>query len=190
MRNLSLLLPILLFKTVTCRFFDNLFPIPVVSSVDLKKYIGKWHQVGTSRSTKLFGTGVDYYNVTATYELQKEYNNNITVLNEGYNSNEDFENISGYSYCNNNDIPAKRKVHFTGVPVDGSYWIVKIKEAQYQYEYAIVAGPLTRWFGTRFSLYVLARDRKIYKEKYEAEVKEWCKTNGFTNWWNCYVPTN
>lgn len=190
MKTLNLFLPFLFFKTATSRFFGNIFPIPVVTSVNLKKYIGKWHQVGTSRSTKLFGTGVDYYNVTATYDLQKDYSNNITVLNEGYNSNEVFENISGYSYCKDNNLPAKRKVHFTGVPVDGSYWIVKIKEAQYQYEYAIVAGPLTNWFGTRFSLYVLARDRKIYKEKYEAEVKEWCKTNGFTNWWNCYVPTN
>jgi apolipoprotein D and lipocalin family protein len=165
--------------------FTNILPIPVVKRVDLDKYIGKWYQVATSRSTKLFGTGIDYHNVTAEY---KRYNNNITIVNKGYDAKNVYRNITGYSYCHGN--PAKRKVHFDGVVFDGSYWIVKLKQVGDIYEYAVVAGPLTSIFGTRFSLYVLARDKKIYKELYENEVIAWCNKNGFTRWWNCYVATN
>ena len=58
------------------------------------------------------------------------------------------------------------------------------------YRYAVVSGALTKFFGTRFSLYVLARDRAEYNAKYEEEVKQWCKDNGFKFFWNRYIRTN
>ena len=169
--------------------FNRFLPIPVEKTVNINKYIGKWYQVATSRSTKLFGTGIDFSNLTATYHIQDKYPNNITVLNEGYNNKNQFVNISGYSYCINNNLPSKRKLHFDKVPVDGNYWIVKLEESEKQYEYAIIAGPISTFFGTRFSLYILARDRFDYENQYEKNVIQWCKDNGFSNWWNSYVKT-
>ena len=84
----------------------------------------------------------------------------------------------------------KRKLHFDKVPVDGNYWIVKLgPELNNKYEYVVISGPLTDSFGTRFSLYVLARNRKNYQLKYENQVKEWCKTNNYKYYWNRYIET-
>ena len=97
--------------------------------------------------------------------------------------------IQGYSYANKN-TPTKRKVHFQGVPVDGNYWIAKlgpIKNKQYQY--AIVCGPIHPLFATRFSLYILARNKQDYIKKYENHVKKWCEDNFFIFYWNQYIST-
>ena len=171
---------------------QNILPISTEKNITLDYYTGKWHQVGTSRSTKLFGTGIDYKNVSALYEL--EFNNDIndtvlTVYNSGKNEKDKFTNISGYSYVKGKS-QTKRKLHFDKVPVDGNYWIVKLGPAiNKKYEYAIISGPLTNWFGTRFSLYVLARNKKKYNKMYEEEVREWCKNNNYKFFWNEYIST-
>ena len=169
-------------------FFKNQLPINTVHNISLPNYIGIWQQVATSRSTRLLGTGIDYTNVSATYSFRDD--GNINVYNDGYNSKGEETYIEGYSYITGND-ETKRKVHFNNVPSDGNYWIVKLGPILYdKYEYAVVCGPITSYIGTRFSLYVLARNRKEYKEKYEYEVKQWCKDNGFNMYWNEYVSTN
>ena len=80
---------------------QKLLPISTEKNITLDYYTGKWYQVATSRSTKLFGTGIDYKNVSALYGLS--FNNNInntvlTVYNSGINEKDKFTNISGYSY--------------------------------------------------------------------------------------------
>tara|TARA_E500000178_G_scaffold336956_1_gene375569 strand:- start:1367 stop:1837 length:471 start_codon:yes stop_codon:yes gene_type:complete len=153
----------------------------------LKGYLGIWNQVATSRSTALLGTGVEFTNVTAEYKLLN--NSDISVYNSGYTKNNTFTSIKGYSYIKGKS-QTRRKLHFDGVPVDGNYWIVKLGPIHSNnYQYAIVSGPLTRFFGTRFSLYVLARNVEDYKNKYENEVKQWCKKNNFRFFWNKYIPT-
>lgn len=172
-------------------FFKNLTPIKTVDKIKLEKYVGKWHQVGTSRSTKLFGTGINFSNVTATYEcIGPCETNNITVFNEGYNEKGEYVNIKGISYSLNKNTPSNRKVKFEGVPVVGSYWIVKLGPIKNnKYEYAIVSGPLSKYFGTRFSLYILCRNKEEFYKKYDSEVKEWCNNNGFIFSWNKYIKT-
>ena len=168
-------------------FFRNILPIKVEPEIDLNSYLGNWTQVATSRSTKLFGTGIDFRNVSADYQLLN--NNNISVFNCGLDGQKNYTSIKGYSYSKNK-LATKRKVSFEGVPMEGSYWIVKlgpIKNGQYQY--AIVSGPLTSWLGTRFSLYVLARDSQDYLDNYESEVIDWCQDNNYIFFWNQYVST-
>ena len=64
--------------------------------------------------------------------------------------------------------------------MDGNYWIVKLGPVNNEkYEYAIISGALNNWFGTRFSLYVLARNRNKYTKMYEEEVMKWCKSNNY-----------
>lgn len=165
----------------------NMLPIPTEPNIIVNSYLGLWNQVATSRSTALLGTGVRFKNVTAFYDLLN--NTTIGVYNSGYDENNNFTSINGYSYITGTS-ETKRKLHFDGVPVDGNYWIVKLGPIQENvYRYAIVSGPLTSFFGTRFSLYVLARNRQEYKLKYEKEVKKWCKDNNFRFFWNKYIPS-
>ena len=174
-------------------FLKNLLPIPVEPTLETNAYLGKWFQVATSRSTALLGTGTDYRNVTALYNISfvdTQWSKSvITVLNSGLKDNGNYTEIKGYSYTTGN-LPTKRKLHFDGVPTDGNYWIIHLGPViKKKYQYAIVAGPIHNWFGTRFSLYVLARNIKDYKLKYKHIVETWCKQNGFNTYWNEYVET-
>tara|TARA_A100001035_G_scaffold254295_1_gene228059 strand:+ start:449 stop:988 length:540 start_codon:yes stop_codon:yes gene_type:complete len=166
---------------------QSLLPIKTEKNISLPAYIGEWHQVATSRSTALLGTGIHYSNVTANYNITNT--SDISVVNHGFNGKGKETSISGYSYANYK-TPTKRKVHFDGVPTDGNYWITKLGPIKNnQYQYAIVCGPISRFFGTRFSLYVLARNKQQYMQLYENTVKEWCKKNFFIFYWNEYVAT-
>lgn len=172
--------------------FKNIKPIETVSTVDVYSYLGRWKQVATSRSTRLLGTGVKFTNVSAEYSLDEDDNgDNILVYNSGLNGRKEYTSIEGYTYVDDRfNCTSKRKLHFDGVPFDGNYWIVKLGPILYgQYQYAIVSGPVSGFFGTRFSLYVLARHRQEYKDKYEKEVKEWCKENNFIFFWNKYIDS-
>ena len=169
--------------------FKNMKPIETVSTVEVSSYLGRWKQVATSRSTRFLGTGVKFTNVSAEYDLDED--DNILVYNSGLNGRKEFTAIEGYTYVDDRfNCTSKRKLHFDGVPFDGNYWIVKLGPIQYgQYQYAIVSGPVSGFFGTRFSLYVLARHRQEYKDYYEKEVKEWCKENNFVFFWNKYIDS-
>ena len=173
--------------SISPNFFKNSIPIKVEEDINIDAYLGNWSQVATSLSTKLFGTGIKFRNVSADYQLINK--NNISVVNCGLNDNKNYTSIHGYSYSEGT-VDTKRKIHFEGVPFDGSYWIVKlgpIKDRQYQY--SIVSGPLSPWLGTRFSLYVLSRNITDYIENYEKEVIKWCQDNNFIFFWNKYVQT-
>lgn len=169
--------------------FKNMKPIETVSTVDVDSYLGRWNQVATSRSTQLLGTGVKFTNVSAEYSLDD--GDNILVYNSGLNGRKEFTSIQGYTYVDVRfNSTSKRKLHFDGVPFDGNYWIVKLGPILWgEYQYAVVSGPVSGILGTRFSLYVLARNREVYKEKYEKEVKEWCKENNFVFFWNKYIDS-
>ena len=173
-------------------FFKHLLPIPVEPTLETNAYLGTWYQTATSRSTAILGTGTKYRNVTAQYNTTFDDTLNqtvITVLNSGLKGNGDYTEIKGYSYTTTNSL-TKRKLHFDGVPTDGNYWIVYLGPVKdHEYQYAIVSGAISNWFGTRFSLYVLARNVDAYRSHYDSTVKQWCNDNGFTMWWNEYVST-
>lgn len=170
-------------------------PIKVVneSEFDLDKYIGSWYQVATSESTSLFGTGPKFTGVSAFYDkiISLPNTTNISIFNFGFDSNRRPTSIQGFSYSDTNENPAKRKVKFDNVFFEGSYWIVRLgPEVNDYYQYAVISGPISSYFGTRFSLYVLARDRDKYSQFYKQEVKDWCYENGFIFPWNKYIDTN
>ena len=170
------------------RIVKNILPIETEKNITVSSYLGLWNQVATSRSTRLFGTGVSFTNVSAYYNLLN--NTNIGVYNSGYDQDHNFTSISGYSYVQGK-LQTKRKLHFDGGSIDGNYWIVKLGPIiNNSYSYAVVSGALTSFFGTRFSLYVLARDREEYKLKYETKLKKWCRKNNYIYFWNKYIPTN
>lgn len=168
-------------------FIKSLLPIHTEPNISIPAYIGEWHQVATSRSTALLGTGIHFTNVTAIYNTTNT--THLSVFNHGYDKNHIETHIKGYSYPTDS-TQTKRKVHFYGVPTDGNYWITKLGPIQNkQYQYAIISGPITPLFATRFSLYVLARNKQHYLNTYQNEVLQWCKDNFFIFYWNQYVPT-
>ena len=171
---------------------DNLLnPIEVAKNITLEYYTGRWYQTATSRSTAFLGTGPNYTDVTADYYCIEDcLNNNITVYNQGFNDEGVYTNISGYSYVEEGEEAGKRKLKFYSLPFEGNYWIAKLGPLMDEpYQYSIVTAPISKFFGTRFALYVLARNITDYIDNYEEEVKEWCQDNGFTYNWNEYVPT-
>ena len=187
---------LLLTKNTYANIFNNpiktiIEPIKTEKNINLNYYIGNWYQVATSKSTALMGTGTNYSSVTALYEcIGNCSQNNISVVNQGINNYGDHVSIKGYSFCKNINNSGKRKLKFYNLPFLGNYWIIKLGPIRKgKYDYSIVSGPLNKFIGTRFSLYVLCRDIKYYKENYEQEVKEWCGNNGFIFPWNKYIET-
>ena len=166
-------------------------PIMTEKNITLDYYTGKWHQVATSKSTGLMGTGTNFSSVTAIYEcIGNCSQNNISVHNAGINNEGKNVSIKGYSFCKNQKKPGRRKLKFYNLPFLGNYWIVKLGPIRNgKYDYSIVTGPLNRFLGTRFSLYVLCRDREYYEKNNEEEVREWCESNGFIFPWNKYIET-
>jgi len=184
----------LLYFVIFPIFFSNLSmfePIQVEKNITLEYYTGKWYQAATSRSTGLFGTGIDFKNVTAEYQCIGNCDaNNISVYNQGLDSEGNYRNISGYSYIEDNQESGKRKLKFYSLPFIGNYWIAKLGPIiDNQYQYSIVAGPISTIFGTRFSLYVLCRDLDQFRDLYQNKVINWCQNNGFNFYWNEYVST-
>ena len=116
---LTLLIPIvsLLFNKS-----NPLLPILVEKNITLDSYMGLWHQVGTSESTTLFGTGPKFTKVSAFYNVIKSQPNttNISVFNFGFDTHGSFTEIHGFSYSEPNELPTKRKVKFDGLFFEGS----------------------------------------------------------------------
>ncbi|CAD5119531.1 DgyrCDS8132 [Dimorphilus gyrociliatus] len=92
-------------------------------------------------------------------------------------------NVSGYAY------PTKRtgilKVKFKSIPIEGNYWIVKLGPQAFGeknlYEYSIITDP------TRLFMWVIARDPVTFKKKYDKEVREYLKKEGFNRFFNRFV---
>merc|ERR1740128_209626 len=125
--------------------------LPTVD-VDLSKYLGRWYQTyGNRFGYLIYGDAVC---ITATYGAINAthisvYNNNRVSAPDG-----DEDSIRGYGYYTGN--PGKFLVQLAGVPVEATYWVVKLGPATYgaknEYQYAVVTNESST------SLFVLSRD--------------------------------
>jgi lipocalin len=158
----------------------------LVQQFDVNKFCGKWQQVLTSRTTGLFGTGITFSSVQATYSLNSD--GTIQVLNEAYDTNFKNINISGFSSARDNKIPTCRIVKFGSVPLEGDYWIIYISPS---FDTIIVAAPLIIPFvpiniTNNFGVYVLTKNRdEFWKSQTETNnVFNTLNKYGFTNFLN------
>ena len=66
-------------------------------------------------------------------------------------------------------------------------WVVKLGPAsfsdQHLYQYSVITD------GFQVTLFVLARDVNTFKSRYDEEVKEWLKENGFSHVFNKPIAT-
>jgi len=145
--------------------------IETVEKVEVDKYLGDWYQVYGSPTNIIFqGYGKC---ITANYGLRSD-DGNISVLNSQLNAKNELEQISGYAYYTNVSEPGKLTVHLDGTPVDAPYWIVSLGEVKYgKYQYSIVTSP------SGISLWVLARNVKVFMQNYAEEVVAYLDEHGY-----------
>ena len=117
-----------------------------VKSFEKEKYLGKWYEI--ARLDFRFEKGLN--NTTAEY-VSKE-NDNIKVVNRGYNPKKDkwSEAIGKAKFVNQDNI-AMLKVSFFG-PFYGGYNVIALDP---DYNYALVAGSSLKY------LWILSRTTTI-----------------------------
>ena len=151
-----------------------------------KKFIKnkKWHQVLTSRTTGIMGTGISFSSVNAEYALDK--NGYISLTNRAYNG--DFKPIFIKGVCEyrNKDVPTCRFVKFDNISIKGDYWIIYISKDKTTF---VVSAPLIV-FGKvllpNFGLYVLTENRDEYwkNSKKQEEISNVLNEYGFNKNYN------
>jgi apolipoprotein D and lipocalin family protein len=128
----------LLFSALGCTAFYP--PLPVVESVELERYVGKWYEI--ARYPNSFETGCA--GVTAEYEIRSD--GRINVLNTCIEGDLDgpVRTIEGRARVADSTTNAKLKVTFFW-PFEGDYWILELGDEE-DYGYAVVGEPSRKFF--------------------------------------------
>lgn len=146
--NRLLKLLCLMITTISC----NGQPLQTVSSVDLGRYTGKWHEIASFPQS--FQKGC--HCTTAEYTLSdKGY---IIVENrcrkDSFSGKESY--IKGKAFIEENSNNAKLQVQFFW-PFKGKYWIIDLAD---DYSYAVVGHPNRKY------LWILSRNATIEEDIY------------------------
>lgn len=134
-------------------------PLDVVKDVDVKRYMGRWYEIGSIPTRFQPKDGI---NTRATYTLKED--GDIAVLNETWTSGKR-GHIEGKAWkADPESDEAKLIVQFRVPPflplfsVNGDYWILALDKENYTY--AMVGEP------RRNNLWVLARKPEMSDELY------------------------
>lgn len=131
----------------------NLQKVPsVVSTVDLKRYMGMWYEI--ARLPNYFERKLKC--TSANYTLRDD--GRITVLNKGYYLTDPQKSTSarGVAWIPDRNSPAKLKVQFFW-PFSGDYWIMELDK---EYRYVLVGDPSHKY------LWILAREKEMDEQIY------------------------
>lgn len=132
---------------------NELKPLQTVNEVNVKQYMGKWHEI--ARLPNSFQKGC--INTTATYTLLED--GDVQVINECTIQSTGKKSIAeGLAKLADTKTNSKLKVTFlpgwlrwTGIGV-GDYWIIALDD---NYKYAVVSEPNRKY------LWILSRDPVI-----------------------------
>lgn len=127
-------------------------PFSVVTTVDLNRYKGKWHEI--ARLPNFFERKLKC--ISATYTLRDD--GKITVLNAGNYITDPQKSTSskGVAWIPDKNSPAKLKVQFFW-PFSGDYWIMELDK---DYRYVLVGDPSLKY------LWILAREKEMDETTY------------------------
>jgi apolipoprotein D and lipocalin family protein len=140
----------------------------VVASVDLRRYMGKWHEIAKipNRFQKKCTAGT-----TAEYKLQKD--GTVLVVNSCFDHKGKRKIAKGIAKVTDPATHAKLKVSFVrflGVNLFwGDYWIVGLDR---EYQYAVVGVP-----GRKYG-WVLGRKPELSNEEW-IDVKNILRSQGY-----------
>lgn len=138
--------------------------VQTVPSVDLNKYLGKWHEIATIPQS----FQKDCYFSTAEYSLSdKGYINVENRCIKGFENGEK-KYIKGKAFVVKNSGNAKLKVQFFW-PFKGNYWIIDLAP---DYSYAVVGDPTKKY------LWILSRTPEMDESTYQ-EIMKKLKTIGY-----------
>ena len=138
------------------RSYTHTRPLPTVSSVDLKRYGGKWYEV--ARLPNSFQKDDE----TATAEYTPQQDGSIRVENTAVKPDGATRDAKGRAEAVSGSNNARLRVKFEGlaslVPVssEGNYWIIALDERNYRY--AVVGTP------DRKFLWILAREPHLDRD--------------------------
>ena len=138
--------------------------LQTVSSVDLKKYCGKWYEIACY--PQQFQKGCNC--TTAEYTLSEK--GFVIVENRCNKDSVDGQQsyIKGKAFVERNSGNAKLKVQFFW-PFKGKYWIIDLAD---DYSYAVVSHPNKKY------LWILSRSPKMNDTLYE-QIQSRLKEKGF-----------
>lgn len=138
---------------------DEPAPLATVASVDLKRYAGKWYEIG--RYPNKFQKQC-VGNTTATYNLKE--NGKIEVINECLQKDGTVDRAKGEAKVVDKTTNAKLEVRFAPgflsfIPaVWGDYWIIDLDD---NYEYVAIGDPDREYF------WVLSRTAELSDAVYQ-----------------------
>jgi Bacterial lipocalin len=167
-KNLSLLLFFGLLAAVAAKAYgDKKQPLQVVSSVDLRKYAGKWYEIARLPNRFQKSCASD---VTATYTPGED--GKVAVLNACREESGKMKSATGKAKVVDKKTNAKLKVTFVKSfffwPFGGDYWVIELGR---DYEYAVVASG-------RDYLWILSRTPQMNEELY-TQIRERAAAQGF-----------
>jgi apolipoprotein D and lipocalin family protein len=139
-------------------------PLEVVPRVDLKRYLGSWHEI--ARYPNSFQKGC--VDSQADYRLRDD--GDIRVVNTCRQGAPDgpFKSAKGKAWIVDQATNAKLKVRFFW-PFSGDYWIIDLGE---NYEYSVVGEP-----GRKY-LWILSRRKTMDQKTYDG-ILERLKEKGY-----------
>jgi len=138
-------------------------PLQTVQQVDLKRYLGQWHEI--ARYPNRFQKGC--LESSASYALRDD--GDIEVLNRCKDSGDGKQRQSkGHAWVVDSVSNAKLKVSFFW-PFRGDYWIIELGR---EYEYAVIGTPNRKYF------WILSRTRSMDDTLYTAILQR-AKQQGF-----------
>jgi apolipoprotein D and lipocalin family protein len=142
----------LFFAFWACALLAQKDPLKTVKTLDLKRYMGIWHEV--ARLPNSFERNCEQ--ATAEYSLKDD--GTVQVVNTCVKENGHTKNVIGRAYIPDMDYPAQLKVNFvpkwlswTGLGW-GDYWVIDLDP---NYQWAVVSEP------SREYLWILSRNTKI-----------------------------
>ena len=153
MKHVIIIFYVTLFLFSSMGFAMGEAPLPVVSKVDLNRYLGKWHEIASYPAW--FQKGC--VGSTANYSLLD--NGKIQVVNRCHKDSLDgpLKESKGKAEVVDTTTNAKLKVWFFW-PFKGNYWIIDLSP---DYQWAVVGEPSRKY------LWILSRTPVMNETVYE-----------------------
>ncbi len=162
--NLSIIAVVLAAGIVTAAQSSKPEQLKTVSSVDLKKYSGKWFEIG-KYPNKFQKQCVG--NTTATYTIKRD--GKLEVLNECVKKDGSSDLAKAAGKIDDKTTNAKLKVRFAPGALSflpfvwANYWIIDLDP---NYEYAVIGEPKREY------LWILSRKAEITEVAYQTILRQ------------------
>lgn len=159
------------------------FGLAQVTEFNRTQYLGRWFQVYSDLFVDATFENSSYCDI-ADYGVNP--NNTISVWNRErqYNTSGPERQIFGWAAAEDTSKPGELTVHLETTEFPAPYWIFQLGPlVNNLYDYSIVSDPL------KLTLFVLARNVSRFFSRYNTNVSDYLKEEGFTALLNTPILT-